>query len=114
MTIDLLQDNFTLECSFGYYYVLPSLKKDWLIDYYFNQPTLSNLSTAEQMDRNFSSGTPQTANIPSNNWRWFTCKSITNFRIMSMHLKHLQHTEHFNLGPTTAVPKWSKSLGRNV
>ena len=38
-----------------------------------NACTLSSLSTAEQMVRNLSSGTPQTANIPSSRHRWFTC-----------------------------------------
>ena len=56
---------------------------------FLNQSTLSNLSTAEQMDRNFSSGTPQTANIPSSNWRWLTCKLWINVIITYVHL-HLQ------------------------
>jgi hypothetical protein len=34
--------------------------------------TLSNLSTADEIVRNFSAGTPHTSNIPSSIFLWFT------------------------------------------
>ena len=39
-----------------------------------HKPTLSSLSTAEEIVRNFSEGTPQTSNIPSSIFLWFTWK----------------------------------------
>jgi len=39
--------------------------------------TLSSLSTAEQMARNLSSGTPHTENRPSNSCLWFSCHTHT-------------------------------------
>lgn len=41
------------------------------------QGALSSLSTAEQMGRNFSAGTPHISNIASNSFRWFNL--IKNF-----------------------------------
>jgi len=42
---------------------------------------LSSLSTDEQIVRNWDSGTPDIANIPSKTFRWFTCKLNEIMRI---------------------------------
>jgi hypothetical protein len=44
------------------------------------QPTLSSLSTAEDIVRNLADGTPHTSNRPSNSCRWLIYKKI--FRII--------------------------------
>lgn len=48
-------------------------KANQLRHYYTTQYTLSSLSTAAEMGRNFSSGTPQTSNIPSRILRLLIC-----------------------------------------
>jgi len=63
--------------------------------------TLSNLSTAEQIVLNFSSGTPQQANSPSRILRWLTY--VRNIWILtkqqhtgSINCQNVQiHTVHF-------------------
>ena len=46
---------------------LALVRKEW-----GGTPTLSSLSTEEQIVLNLSSGTPHTLNIPSRSFRWFT------------------------------------------
>lgn len=61
----------------------------WGTKFYYKQQqqdnivifTLSSLSTAEHIALNLSSGTPQAANIPSNNFLWLICKKNQNICI---------------------------------
>ena len=61
--------------------------------------TLSSLSTALQMQRNMSVATPQTSNIPSKIFRWFTCSGNVDKSCYII----LQLTLMTNLPTSTAV-----------